>query len=170
MFSCSPFQSQCLYGSGQASQGDRFVVFSWRAPKGTDDDHRKGSGPASVGIRPGRRDRPLKGGLTATCGSVRSGQSTAFPGPTACYFSAINKRSSEQSGGRPAARGRFPGVERKIYPHFEHFGFCEGFRMTALRGRCGKHRGRRSKASREGTRGRLGRAAVPRYGDLMVVE
>jgi hypothetical protein len=43
---------------------------------------------------------------------------------------------------------------------------CEGFRTTARYGRCRLRRGRRRKASREGTRGKL-RWAESRYGDLV---
>jgi hypothetical protein len=47
---------------------------------------------------------------------------------------------------------------------------CEGFRMTAPSRWRGLHRGRRPKASREGTRGRLGTEAMRCYGDFGVLD
>src|SRR5215472_238065 len=57
-------------------------------------------------------------------------------------------------------------VKRTRYSQRELFRVCEGFRTTALGGWRRVHMGRRRKASREGTRGKL-RWAEPRYGDLV---
>ena len=47
---------------------------------------------------------------------------------------------------------------------------CEGFRTTADRDDFGLHRGRRPKASNEGTRVRLSMMAAARWGAARIVE
>ena len=59
------------------------------------------------------------------------------------------------------------GVKRKLDFEPAKGSFCIRVSDDGRSGRCGLHRGRRPKASNEGTRVRLGETAAAGYGDLI---